>query len=223
MAARGTKDQIIDTALALFNAHGTRSVSTNHIADAMGTSPGKLYYHFSNKEEIIRAIYERAIADYDDFLSEAATITPDPVTMLGWFDGIFDHQWRYRFLQREFPALVRHDEALCARYREMQDRRLGLYRFLGRHWIDSGSVHPMSEDELADLVMAIWLVGDTWLSYLEAMGRGSDEDQIRRGSRLIYRLLRPHLTASGVELFETRGPAALSGTVSEPRSAEDGV
>ncbi len=222
MAARGTKDEIIDTALELFNAQGTSSVSTNHIAEAMGTSPGKVYYHFSNKEEIIRAIYERAIADYDDFLGEVVQVTPDPVTMLGWFDGIFDHQWRYRFLQREFPALVRQDEELCARYREMQDRRLGLYRFLGRHWIDSGSIHPMSEEELADLVMAIWLVGDTWLSYLEAMGRGDDEDQVRRGSRLIYRLLRPHLTVSGAEAFEMRGLAALTGSTQERKPAAKG-
>ena len=112
MAAGSTKDQIIDTALELFNAQGTRPVSTNHIAEAMGTSPGKLYYHFSNKEEIVRAIYERAIAEYDLFLREVASLTPDPVTTLGWFDGIFAHQWKYRFLQREFPALIRQDEEL---------------------------------------------------------------------------------------------------------------
>lgn len=210
----GTKERIVDTAIELFNDRGTRPVSTNHIAEAMGISPGNLYYHFSNKEEIIRAIYERAIADYDDFLSEVVNVTPDPVTTLGLFDGIFAHQWKYRFLQREFPALVRQDEQLCARYREMQDRRIGFYRLLGRHWIETGSLHPMSEEELGDLVTAIWLVGDTWLSYLEAMGRGADEDELRRGSRLIYALLRPHLTTSAAEAFQANGwgpPTDVSG------------
>ena len=110
--------------------------------------------------------------------------------------GIFAHQWRYRFLQREFPALIRQDEQLRARYREMQDRRIGFYRFLGRHWIETeppadvrGGPGRPGHRHLA--------LGDTWLSYLESMGRGDDEDEIRRGSRLIYALLRPHLTSIG--------------------------
>ncbi len=213
-----TRERIVDTAIELFNDRGTRPVSTNRIAEAMGISPGNLYYHFSNKEEIIRAIYERAIADYDDFLREIVKVTPDPVTTLGLFDGIFAHQWRYRFLQREFPALVRQDEQLRDRYREMQDRRVGFYRFLGRHWIETGCLHPMSEEELDDLVTAIWLLGDTWLSYLEAMGRGADEDEVRHGSRLIYAVLRPHLTTSAAEAFVANGwgsPAPMSGVTNE--------
>ncbi len=205
MAPHGTRDEILDTALELFNAQGTRPVSTNHIAEAMGTSPGKLYYYFANKEEIIREIYERAIADYDEFLGEVVKFAPDPVTTLGLLDGIFAHQWKYRFLQREFPALVRQDEQLCARYREMQDRRIRFYRFLGRHWIETGCLEPMSEEDLNELVTAIWLLGDTWLSYLEAMGRGTDEDEVRRGSRLIYAVLRPYLTKPAAEAFLMNG------------------
>lgn len=61
-----TKEKIIVTALNLFNQEGTDRVSTNHIADAAGISPGNLYYHFSNKEEIIRAICERLFATWDE-------------------------------------------------------------------------------------------------------------------------------------------------------------
>ncbi|HET6351824.1 MAG TPA: TetR/AcrR family transcriptional regulator [Coriobacteriia bacterium] len=200
-----TRERIIDTALLLFNEQGTRAVTTNHIADAMGISAGNLYYHFSNKEEIIRAIYERAISDYDGFLREVAAITPDPLTTLGLFDGIFAHQERYCFLQREFPALIRQDEVLQARYREMQDRRVGFYAFLGRHWIETGSLKPMGEQELLDLVTAIWLVGDTWLSYLESMGRSDDANEVSRGSRLIYALLQPHLTTTAADAFIASG------------------
>ena len=56
------RQRIIDAALMLFNDQGTGAVSTNHIADAAGISPGNLYYHFRNKEEIIRVLFERLFA-----------------------------------------------------------------------------------------------------------------------------------------------------------------
>ena len=46
------RQRILTTALMLFNHQGSHQVSTNHIAKAMGISPGNLYYHFRNKGEI---------------------------------------------------------------------------------------------------------------------------------------------------------------------------
>jgi AcrR family transcriptional regulator len=52
-----TKDRIIQAAVELFNAQGEQNVTTNHIAAHLSMSPGNLYYHFRNKEDIIRAIF----------------------------------------------------------------------------------------------------------------------------------------------------------------------
>jgi AcrR family transcriptional regulator len=54
-----TKDRILQISLQLFNERGERSVTTNHIAAELGMSPGNLYYHFRNKQEIIKELAEQ--------------------------------------------------------------------------------------------------------------------------------------------------------------------
>ena len=58
-ATRGEKRRadILKAALSLFNARGTQPVSTNHIAAELGISVGNLYWHFSDKESIVRDLY----------------------------------------------------------------------------------------------------------------------------------------------------------------------
>ncbi|MBN2822252.1 MAG: TetR/AcrR family transcriptional regulator [Coriobacteriia bacterium] len=193
MARRSTKEHIVDVAIALFNERGTAAVSTNHIAEAAGISPGNLYYHFRNKEEIILQAYERALCAYDQAWANAGTAPPSPHTILELLEETFGAQWRYRFLQREMSWLVQTNEALRVRYRDVMHRRLAYYHGLIRAWIAAGVCRPLPDDQLDDLVLASWVVGEQWLTYLEAMGEATDEQAIRRGGRLILEVFRPHL------------------------------
>jgi AcrR family transcriptional regulator len=52
-----TKDKIIQISVDMFNKSGVVAVTTNHIAKELNISPGNLYFHFRNKEEIIRHIF----------------------------------------------------------------------------------------------------------------------------------------------------------------------
>ena len=56
---QNTYTKIIEASLLLFNEEGERQISTNHIAAYLGISPGNLYYHFRNKDEIIIQLYKR--------------------------------------------------------------------------------------------------------------------------------------------------------------------
>ena len=63
-----TRERIVQNSLELFNQQGERSVSTNHIAAHMEISPGNLYYHFANKQEIIAELFSQYEEQVESFL-----------------------------------------------------------------------------------------------------------------------------------------------------------
>ena len=51
------KQQIIETAWGLFWEKGYEKMTVNDIIEAVGTSKGGFYYHFSAKEDLLNALY----------------------------------------------------------------------------------------------------------------------------------------------------------------------
>ena len=54
----GNRERILISSIDLFNQSGVVAVTTNHIASHLGISPGNLYFHFRNKEEIVLELFE---------------------------------------------------------------------------------------------------------------------------------------------------------------------
>ena len=52
------RDRILKKSIELFNTQGVVAITTNHIADALNISPGNLYFHFRNKEQITLELYK---------------------------------------------------------------------------------------------------------------------------------------------------------------------
>src|SRR5215211_5884456 len=102
-----THERILATALRLFNESGTAPVSTNHIAAALGISPGNLYYHFRNKEEIIRALFEQQFARWDEVYALPEDRMPTLADLQQLVRISFITAWEYRFMYRELIALLR--------------------------------------------------------------------------------------------------------------------
>ncbi|MGL5511939.1 MAG: TetR/AcrR family transcriptional regulator, partial [Sporomusa sp.] len=55
----GTKQKILDTALALFSRRGFNAVSVRDIAYAVGVKESALYRHFRNKQAVFDALVEK--------------------------------------------------------------------------------------------------------------------------------------------------------------------
>jgi AcrR family transcriptional regulator len=192
MTTTVTRKRILAAALRLFNESGTAAVSTNHIAAEAGLSPGNLYYHFRNKVEIVRALVEALLEDFDALWllpQDHALRLEDLQTLIR---ASFEIQWRYRFFSREQVALLRHDPLLSQRLQENYQRRMRQQKALVQHLTDGGVLRPpQTETELDELLAACWIVNENWLSFLESTGQPVTYEQFQAGSQIIARILDP--------------------------------
>ncbi len=114
-----TKQRIVDTAERLFNESGTGAVSTNHIAAAMGISPGNLYYHFGNKDEIVVAALERLASDLHAAWSASAEVADGSDRLEAGIERTLVALQEHRFLAREIFSLPVRGGMVRERCREI--------------------------------------------------------------------------------------------------------
>lgn len=190
--ASDTKTRILDAALELFNARGSANVTTNHIAEALGMSPGNLYYHYRNKAEIVRALFARIVAEWSANYAMPEGRMPDVALMEAMMAGNFRIQWRHRFFFRDLTMLLAADPELAVTYRANRAASFGNSLYLLRLFIDAGVIaDPGSEEALDDLAQLLWLVGDFWLVFKDAGGSPIGEAEMTQGVRMFRRLLNP--------------------------------
>ncbi len=188
-----TRERIIDTAVTLFNEEGTSAVSTNHIAKALGISPGNLYYHFRNKEAIIRAIYARLRPIWEATVSVPTDRVPTLADLERIIDDHFRILWEYRFFYREMPALLRRDPELLASYHEVREAGLANVEGLLRIFTQVGVLNvPDPDQSLPELARIIWILADFWFPFAELDRLTGEQVDLQEGRALILRVLSPY-------------------------------
>jgi AcrR family transcriptional regulator len=188
-----TKTRILDTALALFNARGAGNVTTNHIAEALGMSPGNLYYHYSNKAEIVRELFARIMKSWTENYALPAGKAPTFKTMDAMAAGNFEIQWRHRFFFRDLTMLLSADPELASLYRDTRAAGMANTLALLRQFIAADLMAPADKRTLEEISQLLWLVGDFWLVFKDAGGEAITPAALDQGVRMFRRILAPHV------------------------------
>lgn len=81
--AAETRLKILDAAERMFFEHGVTQTSLEQIAEAAGVTRGAIYWHFSNKVDLFRALHERVRLPQEDIVEQAAVDGhPDPLGLI---------------------------------------------------------------------------------------------------------------------------------------------
>ena len=192
-ASEQTKSNILQKAIELFNESGTASISMNALAEALGISAGNLQYHYKSKEDVIRAILEQMFGEFDVIYQPAeGQFTLDTLRQLMRLN--FGIIWKYHFFYRELTALLRNDKNLAKRYREIQEIRLQEQQELFRRLMDAGVVRrDLSDEELKNVTLIGWVLGNTWLSFLESTGQKINSAAMEQAVEIMVQHFKPYL------------------------------
>ena len=179
--ARDTRQRILDAALAMFNSQGEPHVTTNHIADELEISPGNLYYHFRNKDDIIEQLFAR----YEERMPGLEDI---------WLQLhlVFECIWDYRFLYRDLVEILSRNRRLRMRFarilRRADDSAHAVMRGMGH-----AGVMRASAAELAATATNVLVVSTFWLNYASTRGEKDEQVAIRQGIVQVMMLVAPFL------------------------------
>lgn len=202
-----TRQRILESSLQLFNEQGERQVSTNHLAAAMGMSPGNLYYHFKNKDAIIGELFTH----YAERMAATLTFPDDhPLTQTdkaNLFETAMNVLWDFRFLHRDMTHLLENAK-LSAPYRAFSLQVLEQLRELYRAQITAGLIEA-DDDDIDTLAITVWITATNWVNFLHTTGLfdagaaagaaapadndNVTEDMLRRGILHIICLEAPYL------------------------------
>ena len=185
---RRTRERILETSLALFNRLGAPQVTTADIADEMEISPGNLYYHFSNKDEIVFELYTRYEADVLPLFADRAERPLDVDDLWLWLHLLFECMWKYRFLHRDLDQLTSQNAKLGARFGALLRKGavtvIELSRGLGR----AGAMRA-TDREIESLAQNVMLVAAYWSSYDRVRRSAADAAMGGDAGRAAYQVL----------------------------------
>lgn len=183
-----TKDRIIQTSIELFNRSGVVAVTTNHIAKEMNISPGNLYFHFANKEEIVRHIFKQMnVETYQLWKTKKGQALIHPLALI---EKNFEMFWRYRFFHREMYFLKRKDAQLSKMWKTHIAKVLKLMTLMYKRWLQKGWMTPIkSADEINFLVNVILATASTFLQFFESADRHPAKKHVETGKRYVARIL----------------------------------
>ncbi len=202
-----TRDKIIQASIELFNEQGERNVTTNHIAAHLGISPGNLYYHFRNKEDIILSIYEEYARNL--LLDTFPQVNPEmkPLdTIILYMDAVFQALMKFRFFYANLPVLLAKNPLLHEKYVEVQHT---ISKRLSEMLVSLRDADMMTfeDEELADIVSILRLINTFWLSFYQTQTENTDinDSVFFEGVLKILVLLRPYITESAkADFLEAR-------------------
>ena len=199
---RRTRARILDESLRLFNERGEARVSAGGIADALGISPGNLYYHFRNKEQIVEELFARFEERVDADPRGGAGAAQALEDLWLYLHLLLETVWQFRFLYRNLDDILSRNRRLRERFGRILERQSRALAALCEELAAAGALRA-GPDEIAALVRNLLVVATFWLEF-EGISRraAAGEPDLGQGAYQVMSMVAPYLAGDARRHFE---------------------
>lgn len=189
------RGRILEATIRLMNEQGG-AVGTSQIAEHLQISPGNLYYHFRNREGILRELFLRMSEELDEVLRTAPGDEIPIARLVSCYAGGTQVLWRYRFFFTSAVDFISRDPWLSEHYLEFSGRSRRYMQLIIESAVKAnpGRCKP-SPGECAHLAETMWVLWVSWPRYAEMSRPGLQigEADIGHGLERIASVLAPFL------------------------------
>ncbi len=199
-----TKERILLGALDLFNLDAATEVTTNDLARGLNMSPGNLYFHYKNKEQIIRELFKRLALETAQIWKPQAKKAKnnEKLQMVDFIDRNLQLYWKYRFFHRELYTLRKVDPELSKLWRAHLKKMSRWMIVLHKHWVRSGVMIPIqSKYEMEFLGELLFVASNSFMQFFETVDRSPNQRTIDKARRHIMRMLTPYVSVETQNSF----------------------
>ena len=204
-----TRARILAESLTLFNERGEANVTTGMIAEALGMSPGNLYYHFRNKDEIVERLFARFEERVD--VQPAAPAGGAAPRDAPWGPEAIEDLWLYlhlmlegmrdyRFLYRNLDDLTARNSRLHLHFNRIVDRKLAAVEALCEDLVRVRAMRA-TPAEIRTLARNVLVVATYWLNFQalrapRAKRAVGDEVDLGEAAYQVMALIAPYLAGA---------------------------
>jgi AcrR family transcriptional regulator len=181
------REEILETAAALFAEHGYAETDTQLLADRLGVGKGTLYRYFPSKRELFLAVADAVMRKMGERVDAAVASVTDPLARIAEgikaYLGFFAQhpefvelliQERAQFKDRKKPTYFEHRERRMVRWREVF-----------ADLIASGRVRQIPVDHITEVISNV-VYGTMFTNYFAGSSK-SYEAQTREILDIVFR------------------------------------
>jgi len=160
----------------------------------MGISPGNLYYHFRNKDQIVAELFAAFEQRVDGLFAAPAGRLADVEDLWLVLHLLFEAMWDYRFIYRDLDEMLSRDPRLESRFSRLVARGRRTTQKLCADMVAAGAMEA-TEPEIAALADNAALVATYWMSYqkIASTGQHGQSPSLDRAAYQVLSLIAPFL------------------------------
>lgn len=206
-APRRTRERILELSLHLFNEFGEPNITTTVIAEEMNISPGNLYYHFRNKDDIVNSLFAQFEAEIGAMLAISANRRSNIEEVWLNLQRMFELVWQYRFFYRDLNDLLSRNRVLELHFKQILAHKIKVAQQLCQGLCNDG-VLEANEVEIDTLATNMVVVATYWLSYEYVRNPRKYTEQdvmaqaLRRGCYQVLSQISPYLRGETQSRFK---------------------